>query len=80
MKFPDNFADAWKQDGNILLGWSKDDELIDEHEIDNMALKLQNQGYSINVFKDMSGSHDECWESGAELARLIGYGLAQCKF
>ncbi|CAJ2510987.1 Uu.00g066120.m01.CDS01 [Anthostomella pinea] len=69
MKFSHNFAEYWK--GIAILASSKNDELVDEHEIDGMAAKLRKDGCRLVVYKDVRGSHHECWEKGTDIARLV---------
>lgn len=61
-----------KGEGKILaLGWSPDDDLIDEPEIDGMVARLERDGIETKVFKDLRGKHDEIWEDGSGVARMV---------
>ena len=71
MNFLGDINKNWRDSGRVILGWSRNDELVDEPEIDNMALRLCREHYSLNVHKDLEGGHDECWANGAGMARLV---------
>ena len=78
MKFTGSFGERWEVEGRTplaVLGWSKDDNLVDEPEIDGMAARLKRDGVRAIVFKDLHGEHDEIWEDGAGVARMILEGL-----
>ncbi|KAI1323293.1 hypothetical protein F5Y16DRAFT_349827 [Xylariaceae sp. FL0255] len=64
-------------DGKVILAWSKEDSLVDEPEIDIMERKLRDDGFSPDVFKDLQGHHNDCWEKGTDIARLIKFGLSK---
>lgn len=59
-------------DGKVVavLGWSPEDDLIDEPEIDGMAARLRRDGVEPLLFKDLRGRHDEIWEDGRDVARM----------
>lgn len=59
----------------MVLGWSPDDELIDEPEIDGMVARLEGDGVETKVFKDLRGKHDEIWQDGSGVARMIRAAL-----
>ena len=73
VKFTGNFGKRWNVEGNPLgvLGWSRDDKLIDEPEVDDMAARLSGDGVHTIVIKDLRGGHHEICEDGAGVARLI---------
>ncbi|KAI0475292.1 alpha/beta-hydrolase [Xylariaceae sp. FL0804] len=71
VKCPRNWRENLTRTETVTLAWSRDDELVDEPEIDGMTRRLLDDGRQCRVVKDMRGSHDECWEKGHELARLI---------
>ncbi|KAI1338451.1 alpha/beta-hydrolase [Xylariaceae sp. FL0016] len=69
MKSKTNYGDKWK--GKATLAWSKDDQLVDEPEIDGMSARLERDGVRHSVDKGVQGNHDLCWERGVCIARLI---------
>ncbi|RYP48959.1 hypothetical protein DL768_005231 [Monosporascus sp. mg162] len=71
MKFPGSLKEGWNEGKLAALGWSRDDPLIDEPEIDGMTAKLERDGVKLVLFKDLHGGHDELWENGADVARMI---------
>ncbi|CAJ2507666.1 Uu.00g088520.m01.CDS01 [Anthostomella pinea] len=55
-----------------LLAWSPDDTLVDEPEVDAMARRLGADGVAgVVVMKDLEGDHDEIWEKGDGVARMM---------
>lgn len=75
LRFGGNFRDKWLNGTLALLAWSPKDTLIDEPEIDNMAARLRNEGVDTEVSKDLEGDHDDVWEKGVQLARLVEKSL-----
>ncbi|KAI0023577.1 alpha/beta-hydrolase [Xylariomycetidae sp. FL0641] len=61
----------------VVLGWSPEDTLIDEPEIDAMLARLEKDGLAAQttVLKDLQGDHNAPWEGGADVARLVGVAL-----
>lgn len=73
-KFTGSFEEQWGGRGAKVmaaLGWSRDDRLVDEPEVDNMATRLEGDGVRTTVFKDLHGEHDEIWEVGTDVAKMI---------
>ncbi|KAI1503582.1 hypothetical protein F5X99DRAFT_406895 [Biscogniauxia marginata] len=68
-----SFGERWPG-GRLVLAWSRDDELVDEPEVDAMARRLRRDGVEgLVVSKDvLRGRHDEIWQSGEGIARLVG--------
>ncbi|KAF3061325.1 Kynurenine formamidase [Daldinia childiae] len=75
LNVPESFRGRWADGKLVLLGWSKDDELIDEPEVDAMAARLQRDGVRVVVWKDLSGRHDEIWEQGEQVAKMVLWAL-----
>ncbi|KAI0490921.1 alpha/beta-hydrolase [Xylaria cf. heliscus] len=86
IKFPGNYAERWTGGEFVLLGWSIDDTLVDEPEADNMAQRLrevdgfvEGEGSAgekrLLLLKDLRGDHDEIWECGEEVARIVWIAL-----
>lgn len=75
MKFPPGSfgGERWRDDPGklVALGWSPEDDLIDELEIDGMAARLARDGARTALFKDLRGGHDEIWQEGEGVARMI---------
>ena len=74
---PARFAGPWPAGPLALLGWSPDDELIDEPEVDALAAVLARDGVTLRVFKDLEGRHNALYEDGRHFARLICEALKQ---
>ncbi|ORY71809.1 Alpha/Beta hydrolase protein [Pseudomassariella vexata] len=55
----------------VALGWSTEDELIDEAEIDGMAKVLERDGVKTLVLKDLKGTHDGTYKDGRPFADVI---------
>ncbi|KAI1635900.1 hypothetical protein F4809DRAFT_611769 [Biscogniauxia mediterranea] len=78
LAYAGSYRDRWREAGGraLVLAWSPDDALVDEPEIDAMARRLRRDGVEgLVVLKDLRGDHDEIWESGKEVARLVGVAL-----
>ncbi|KAI2634537.1 alpha/beta-hydrolase [Xylaria nigripes] len=87
--FSGNYAERWADGKLVLLGWSPDDSLVDEPEIDNMARRLRDRdGFLLEdertgakgektlfVFKDLRGGHHELWRGGEHVARMVWFVL-----
>ena len=74
--FSGSYKENWGGKRFALLAWSRDDNLVDEPEIDNMAAKLSSDGFAdLQVVKDLTGEHDSLWQDGVQLARLVGTTL-----
>lgn len=74
VKFTGSFEERWGGKGAKVvaaLGWSRDDSLVDELEVDNMTTRLNGDGVRTMVFKDLRGDHNEIWEDGTDVARMI---------
>lgn len=77
---PACFKEKWVEDARtynrlchlVVLAWSRDDELVDEAEIDAMENVLRKSYFGVTkVFKDLRGSHDGVVEDGEEMARVL---------
>ncbi|KAI1485368.1 hypothetical protein F5X96DRAFT_347718 [Biscogniauxia mediterranea] len=78
LAYAGSYGDRWREAGGraLVLAWSPDDALVDEPEIDAMARRLRRDGVEgLVVLKDLRGNHDEIWESGKEVARLVRVAL-----
>lgn len=86
IKFPGNYTERWTGGEFLLLGWSTDDTLVDEPEADNMAQRLRDvDGFvegdesagkkRLLLLKDLRGDHDELWQRGEEVARMVWIAL-----
>ncbi|MCJ1382139.1 hypothetical protein MMC17_005251 [Xylographa soralifera] len=76
-----DFAHSWKTGKLAVLAWSKDDELVDELQLVTMR-KTLHEGKNENrrdVMIQLTGKHDEIWESGAQLANIIQFALHELK-
>lgn len=74
---------GWKVGRLAVLAHSRDDELVDEVQVDSMRASLRgweeaDTQVSVDKFKcrrvcvlPLSGAHDEIWSNGEELARAI---------
>lgn len=75
MKLPGSYGERWGRGRGkpvAALGWSREDDLIDEPEIDGMAARLAGDGVDTRVFKDLRGGHDEIWQQHGEgIARMV---------
>ncbi|KAI0444575.1 alpha/beta-hydrolase [Xylaria telfairii] len=86
IKFSGNYTERWTGGEFLLLGWSTDDTLVDEPEADNMAQRLRDvDGFvegdesagkkRLLLLKDLRGDHDELWQGGEEVARIVWVAL-----
>ncbi|KAI0452234.1 alpha/beta-hydrolase [Xylaria acuta] len=86
IKFSGNYAERWTGGEFALLGWSTDDTLVDAPEADNMAQRLRDaDGFvegdggagakKLLLLKDLRGDHDEIWQRGDEVARMVWIAL-----
>ncbi|KAI0477373.1 alpha/beta-hydrolase [Xylariaceae sp. FL0804] len=87
-----SYNDAWRRSSSsssssgggseggglvVHLGWSPEDMMIDEPEVDAMAAKLRaDGGVALKVHKDLRGNHNVVWEQGTDVARLVREVLA----
>lgn len=61
----------------VVLAHSRDDELVEEQQIETMARRLGQEDFSkltavfLNGEKALSGTHDALWEDGRETAKCI---------
>lgn len=69
--FDGGFGKSWSAGKLALLAWSPEDSLIDELEIANMSKKLEADGIKVVVDKSLHGDHDEVWQDGSQLCRLV---------
>ena len=76
-KYTGNFKKNWPCCKFAMLAWSHEDTLIDEPELDSMAAKLIKDRVNVSVTKDLTGEHDQVWEGGSQLAKLVLLSLAQ---
>lgn len=60
-----------KKERLVVLGWSPDDELIDQPEITGMARVLEADGVRTLTISDVQGSHDGMWQDGRPFADVI---------
>lgn len=71
-RFRGSFRGNWGADpGLAVLAYSPQDELIDMAEIDVMERVLRDDGLDVLAFRDLEGGHDEVWEDGRHLARVL---------
>ncbi|KAI1754603.1 alpha/beta-hydrolase [Xylaria castorea] len=87
ISFSGRYAERWVGGEFFLLGWSTDDTLVDGPEADNMARRLidvdgfvEGDGSSTGekkllLLKDLRGDHDEIWQRGEEVARMVWIAL-----
>lgn len=75
LKVSESFCERWADGKLALLGWSKDDDLVDEPEVDAMSARLQRDGVRVMVWKDIRGGHDEVWERGDDVAKMVLWAL-----
>lgn len=64
---------AWIKADIIILSYSNDDELVDKSQIELMQDRIQ-QAPDFNgklYLDEAKGAHDEIWEDGHEMVRLI---------
>lgn len=76
-QFAGGYGARWPAGRLAVLGWSPDDELIDEPEVDALAAVLARDGVPLRVFKDLEGRHNALYEDGRHFARLICETLKQ---
>lgn len=76
-RFAGGYGTRWPAGRLAVLGWSPDDELIDEPEVDALAAVLARDGVPLRVFKDLEGRHNALYEDGRHFARLICEALKQ---
>ncbi|KAI5924831.1 hypothetical protein F4810DRAFT_120825 [Camillea tinctor] len=82
LEYKGSYGERWREGGGgpLVLAWSPDDELVDEPEIDAMERRLRRDGVEgLVVLKDLRGNHDEIWESGKEVARLVEVALERLR-
>ncbi|KAI0532679.1 alpha/beta-hydrolase [Xylaria digitata] len=88
IEFAGSYAEKWPGGNLILLGWSPDDTLVDEPEADNLARRLRDvDGFvekgsgggekRLLLLKDLQGDHDEVWQSGEHVARMVWIALRE---
>ncbi|KAK1770513.1 alpha/beta-hydrolase [Phialemonium atrogriseum] len=71
-RFRGSFRGNWGADpGLAVLAYSPQDELIDMAEIDVMEMVLRDDGLDVLAFRDLEGGHDEVWEDGRHLGRVL---------
>ncbi|KAI1735104.1 alpha/beta-hydrolase [Xylaria scruposa] len=86
IKFPGSYAERWIGGEFLLIGSSKEDTLVDEPEADNMAQRLRDvDGFvegdgsaeekKLLLLTDLRGDHNEIWERGTEVARMVSIAL-----
>ncbi|KAI0550758.1 alpha/beta-hydrolase [Xylaria curta] len=86
VKFSGSYAERWVGGGFLLIGSSKGDTLVDEPEADNMAQRLRDvDGFvegdesvgekKLLLLKDLRGDHNEIWERGEEVSRMVWIAL-----
>jgi kynurenine formamidase len=73
--FSGSFKQIWTGPKLAVLGWSPEDVLIDEPEIDGMSLKLSKDGLKAHIFKDLSGDHNSTWQDGSDICRLVAFTI-----
>lgn len=54
-----------------VVAYSPQDEWIDKGEIDAMEKTLRDDGLNVLAYRDLEGKHDEVWEDGRHLARVL---------
>lgn len=77
----DGIEKVWQEGKYLVLVSSKGDELVDEAQIDVMSEKARSWqgGLKLEVWKGiLSQRHDDIWQNGEELGRVIGEGLIKC--
>ncbi|KAI0196550.1 hypothetical protein EV127DRAFT_416863 [Xylaria flabelliformis] len=86
IKFSGSYTERWVGGEFLLLGSSKEDTLVDEPEADNMVQRLRDvDGFvegdgsagekRLLFLKDLRGDHNEIWERGEEVARMVWIAL-----
>lgn len=70
-----NYREKWACGRLLLLAWSPEDSLVDEPEIDVMNTKLVNDGVNVSLVKDLTGDHNDVWEQGSQICRLVAIVL-----
>lgn len=77
-RFSGSFHQKWGAAGKLaVLAYSPDDELIDAPEIDSMEEKLRKDGVNLLMCKDLRGKHDEIWQDGTHMARVLMQTLGE---
>ncbi|KPM37000.1 hypothetical protein AK830_g9563 [Neonectria ditissima] len=74
-QFKASFKKGWPNGKLAVLAWSPEDTLVDEPEIDDMTVKLRLDGVNLEVSKDLTGGHDDVWEDGKQVSRLVSSAL-----
>ncbi|KAI9800079.1 MAG: hypothetical protein M1825_004261 [Sarcosagium campestre] len=71
--------EKWSQGRAVVIAHSKDDEMVEEDQALSMMTQLTNDGNSRDQRHDefiwINGNHDEVWQQGTELARVISRAL-----
>ncbi|KAF3064897.1 Kynurenine formamidase [Daldinia childiae] len=70
MKCPGSYGD-WYPGGLAVLGHSVDDDMVDMPETDGMAERLKKDGVEVLLVKDLTGPHDDAWQDGRGVARIV---------
>jgi len=71
------YEKTWPNAKVVVLGWSKDDSLVDETQVQCMSSSLfnnQQPGRSERVLQ-LKGEHDEIWRNGQYMAAAITTAL-----
>jgi len=69
---------AWESAKVIVISHSNDDELVSKAQPDMMMERIRGtaKGHAKLQYVPVEGGHDEVWQTGRELARVIEKGLA----
>lgn len=68
----------WTEGRLVVLASSKDDELIDDPQIDSVqSLSLNNQTKVVDMKKELEGTHDDIWAKGVQSAKVVAKALEE---
>ncbi|KAL3419500.1 hypothetical protein PVAG01_09722 [Phlyctema vagabunda] len=65
-----DFQDTWPEGRVVILASSRNDELVDDPQIDSMG-EMGSRVQVVKMKNELLGTHDEIWSRGIDLARVI---------
>ncbi|MCJ1243752.1 hypothetical protein MMC30_000949 [Trapelia coarctata] len=75
------YHNTWQNAKAVVLGWSKDDTLVDETQLRRMAHTLLDHTSAgrADMAVELKGGHNDIWQNGTCLAKAITTALSMLK-
>ncbi|OCK85923.1 alpha/beta-hydrolase [Lepidopterella palustris CBS 459.81] len=70
----DYSPETWSKGRMVVLAHSKEDELVEEEQVNRLVEVLERQGWGVGrqlLERELKGGHDFVWEDGEQVAALI---------